>query len=94
MMTTLPNRKDFPVGSVVFHDNGVYTRVVENHVAVLFDYSGNVCELVQDMDSALSHVQNGYGAALALKCDYGENINDVQDMLDYHYSQYSNYLDW
>lgn len=83
-------RADFPVGTVAFSDYfGREYRVTNETVAVLFDNDGNVCDLANNIDTAIAHVQDGQGTALALTCEYGDDIEDVQAMLDYHREVYA-----
>lgn len=87
---TSHNRNDFPVGKVALTDFfGNEYCVKDETVAVLFDNEGEVCDLANNIETAVNHVQDGQGTALALKCDYDEDIDDVQGMLDYHREVYS-----
>lgn len=90
VLTSQNNRNDFPVGAVAFIDFfGNEYRVKDETVAVLFDNEGSVCDLANNIETAINHVQDGQGTALALKCDYDEDIDDVQGMLDYHREVYA-----
>lgn len=83
-------RADFPVGTVALTTwDGTEYRVTNETVAVLFDNAGNVCDLANNIDTAIAHVQDGQGTALALTCEYGDDIEDVQAMLDYHREVYA-----
>ena len=83
-------RADFPVGAVALTTwDGTEYRVTNETVAVLFDNEGNVCDLANNIDTAIAHVQDGQGTALALTCEYGDDIEDVQAMLDYHREVYA-----
>lgn len=90
ILTSQNNRNDFPVGAVALIDFfGNEYRVKDETVAVLFDNEGSVCDLANNIETAINHVQDGQGTALALKCDYDEDIDDVQGMLDYHREVYA-----
>lgn len=83
-------RADFPVGVVAFTGwDGTEYRIKNETVAVLFDNEGNVDDLANNIETAIAHVQDGRGTAIALKCDYDEDIEDVQGMLDYHREVYA-----
>lgn len=87
---TTATRADFPVGKVALTTwNGMEYRIDNETVAVLFDNEGDVCDLANNIETAINHVQDGQGTAIALKCDYDEDIEDVQDMLDYHREVYA-----
>ena len=82
------SHKDFSIGSVAFTTwDGTEYRVTEETAAVLFDNEGNVCDLANNIETAINHVQDGQGTALALKCDY-DDVENVQNMLDYHRAIY------
>lgn len=90
VITTTATRADFPVGALAFTGwDGTEYRIKNETVAVLFDNEGNVDDLANNIETAINHVQDGRGTAIALKCDYDEDIEDVQGMLDYHREVYA-----
>ena len=87
---TTATRADFPVGALAFTGwDGTEYRIKNETVAVLFDNEGNVDDLANNIETAINHVQDGRGTAIALKCDYDEDIENVQGMLDYHREVYA-----
>ena len=83
-MSVKVSHKDFPVGAVALTTwDGTEYRVTNETVAVLFDNEGNVCDLANNAGTAMSHVRDGQGVALALKGDgFGGSVDDVQAQFD------------
>lgn len=81
---TPATRADFPVGKVALTTwNGMEFKITTETVAVLFDNEGNVYDLASNFGTAMSHVRDGQGVAVALQGDgFGSTVEDVQAQLD------------
>ena len=82
-------REDYPVGKVALTTwNGTEYRIDDETMAVLIDNDGVVYDLANNIETAINHVQDGQGTAIALRCDDDEDVEDVQEMLDDYRAMY------